>query len=76
VIFRWLYRRRLKTAFGAHIPRSSPVWDQFQVSELQALKSFLPDRWFCSKDEIAKSYRDVARMSAQILHERGVDTKP
>jgi hypothetical protein len=71
VIFRWLYLRRVHRLFGRYIPSDDPVWQALgQTTEWQALKSFLPDRWFHSEEQMAAAYREIAKTSARLLAER------
>jgi hypothetical protein len=67
VIFRYLHRRRVTHLFGRYL--SPDVLDALcEVSEWQALKSFLPLRWRlrnAKKYEAAR--REVARLAREAL---------
>jgi hypothetical protein len=78
VIFRRLYRRKLFRLFGPPLMHASGVAllerHAAGISEWQALKSFLPLRWFHSQDEVAEALSEVARLAAH--YSREPDNKP
>jgi hypothetical protein len=64
-IFKYLYKRRLFAAFGQflnHDQLESVVPPQ--LTEWQALKSFLPRRWFYSAEQSKDAFSEVARLAA------------
>jgi hypothetical protein len=73
VIFRRLYRRKLLRLFGPPLihPSDVALLEKLaaEISEWQALRSFLPMRWFHSQDEIADALSQVARLAAHCSRE-------
>lgn len=72
MIFRYLYRRKLLRLFGPFMKESDMALLEKQaaeISEWQALKSFLPLRWFHSQDEITIALSKVGRMAEQYSRE-------
>jgi len=64
-MFRYLYRRRLVALFEQFIDKAKldELVDQTATTEWQALKSFLPRRWFYSAEQEAAALREVARLA-------------
>jgi hypothetical protein len=71
VIFRYLYKRRLRAAFGQFIekPKLEKLADG--ISEWQALKLLPPARWLCSGEEKIAALSEVARLSTRHAREPG-----
>jgi hypothetical protein len=65
VIFRYLYKRRLFAAFEQFMDRAKleELAAQTATTEWQALKSFLPWRWFYSVEQRSAALREVARLA-------------
>jgi hypothetical protein len=69
MIFRYLHRRRMLKTFGRFIP-AAKIEELFaRTSEWQALKSFLPPRWFHTEDEIASGFLELRRLALRSLDE-------
>jgi hypothetical protein len=60
VLFRYLYRRRVLRAFGHFVDRSILEQQLAHLSEWQALKFFLPNRWFYTAEQEEASLREIA----------------
>lgn len=74
MIFRYLHRRRMLKAFGRFIP-AAKIEELFaRTSEWQALKSFLPPRWFYTEEEIANSFLELRRLALRALDESERET--
>jgi hypothetical protein len=54
-------------AFGRFVPAARINELTSDTSEWEALKSFLPMRWFHAEDEIANSLMEVRRMALHAL---------
>jgi hypothetical protein len=65
VIFRYLYKRRVFGAFGRFLNKEQlEALVAPQMTEWQALKWFLPQRWFHSADQERAALSEVARLAA------------
>lgn len=74
MIFRYLHRRRILKAFGRFIPAAKIEEHFARTSEWQALKSFLPPRWFHTEDEIASGFLELRRLALRALDESERET--
>ncbi len=54
-------------AFAPHVPAQTMSGLVPEVSEWEALKSFLPERRFYSEEEILVARHEVQRMARQVL---------
>src|ERR1017187_2509251 len=65
MIFRYLYRRKVFGAFGRFLNKEQlEALVAPPMTEWQALKSFLPRRWFYSADQERAALSEVARLAA------------
>ena len=65
MIFRYLYRRKVFGAFGRFLNKEQlEALVAPRMTEWQALKSFLPRRWFYSADQERAALSEVARLAA------------
>lgn len=77
MIFRWLYRRKMLRLLGPYMEESGIALLKklaAETSEWQALKSFLPLRWFHSQEDINVAPSKAARMAEHCSREP--DGKP
>ncbi len=71
MIFRNLYRRMLVAQFGQFVDKSvlEKMLATAPLTEWQALKFFLPRRWFHSPEQDRAALAEVARLAA--IHSKG-----
>jgi hypothetical protein len=69
MIFRYLHRRYVFRAFGQFLDRSQLENLVGQTTEWQALKSFLPRRWFYTREQERDGLLEVHRMALAALRE-------
>lgn len=72
MIFRYLHRRRVVRGFGRFV-RPDMLETLCQISEWQALKSFLPKRWLYTAEQEEASLREVVRLARDCLEVGSVE---
>jgi hypothetical protein len=72
MIFRYLHRRYVFRAFGQFLDRPQLENLVGRTTEWQALKFFLPRRWFYTREQERDALLEVHRMANAVLREARV----
>ena len=77
MIFKYLYRRRVTAAFEQFMDRAAldKLVAETAATEWEALKFFLPRRWFYSEEQRTAALQEVARL-ADYHAKNGPDAPP